>query len=195
MRPSPQPSRFVHYLSHSSQTNKQATNKPTTAMSTINNTNYSPSGHNDYLWCVMCDKDIVRDSDDHDHCVLVNKGYDLICQDCPRKCKTECGECVVCEDPSESESEDELEGDCCAGATDPRIVITYTMAGGGSHWWNYEVHYGADGEQEAVYINNKNGKEYQRGERLFHHEEHPDQLRIEARDFEQKDWHEMVHYA
>ena len=29
MRPSPQPSRFVHYLSHSSQTNKQATNKPT----------------------------------------------------------------------------------------------------------------------------------------------------------------------
>lgn len=105
MRPSPQPSRFVHYLSHSSQTNKQATNKPTTAMSTINNTNYSPSGHNDYLWCVMCDKDIVRDSDDHDHCVLVNKGYDLICQDCPRKCKTECGECVVCEDPSESESD------------------------------------------------------------------------------------------
>ena len=108
MRPSPQPSRFVHYLSHSSQTNKQATNKPTTAMSTANNTNYSPSGHNDYLWCVMCDKDIVRDSDDHDHCVLVNKGYDLICQDCPRKCKTECGECVVCEDPSESESEDKV---------------------------------------------------------------------------------------
>ena len=74
-------------------------------MSTANNTSYSPSGHNDYLWCVMCDKDIVRDSDDHDHCVLVNKGYDLICQDCPRKCKTECGECVVCEDPSESESD------------------------------------------------------------------------------------------
>ena len=96
-------------------------------------------------------------------------------------------------DPSESESEDEPEGDCCAGATDPRIVITYTMAGGGSHWWNYEVHYDADGEQEAVYINNKNGKEYKRGERLFHHEEHPDQLRIEARDFEHKDWHEMVH--
>lgn len=75
-------------------------------MSTANNTSYSPSGHNDYLWCVMCDKDIVRDSDDHDHCVLVNKGYDLICQDCPRKCKTECGECVICEeaqiDPSES---------------------------------------------------------------------------------------------
>ena len=110
MRPSPQPSRFVHYLSHSSQTNKQATNKPTTAMSTANNTNYSPSGHNLYqMECIMCCKDIVRDSDDHDHCVLVNKGYDLICQDCPRKCKTECGECVVCEDPSESESEDEPE--------------------------------------------------------------------------------------
>ena len=188
MRPSPQPSRFVHYLSHSSQTNKQPTNKPTTAMSTANNTNYN---------CTVCDKSIVPNSHDHDHCVLVNHGCDLICQDCPFVCKFKCDNCVICEevgDPSESESEDEPEGDCCAGATDPRIVITYTMAGGGSHWWNYEVHYGADGEQEAVYINNKNGKEYKRGERLFHHEEHPDQLRIEARDFEHKDWHEMVHY-
>ena len=175
--------------------NKQATNKPTTAMSTANNTSYPPSGHNDYLWCVMCDKDIVRDSDDHDHCVLVNKGYDLICQDCPRKCKTECGECVVCEDPSESESEDEPEGECCAGATDPRIVITYTMAGGGAHWENWEVHYDiASGEQKELYINNKNGHHYEYGMRLFRHEEHPDQLRIEANDFEQKDWHEIVHY-
>ena len=67
----------------------------------------------------MCDKDIVRDSDDHDHCVLVNKGYDLICQDCPRKCKTECGECVVCEDPSESESEDKPEDP-------PTVTVTAT---------------------------------------------------------------------
>ena len=99
------------------------------------------------------------------------------------------------EDESEEE-EDEPEGECCAGATDPRIVITYTMAGGGAHWENWEVHYDIEsGEQKELYINNKNGHHYEYGMRLFYHEEHPDQLRIEARDFEQKDWNEMVHYA
>jgi hypothetical protein len=78
-------------------------------MSTINNTNYN---------CTVCDMSIVPNSHEHDHCVLVNKGYDLICQYCPYVCKSECGECVVCEevgDSSESESEDEPEGECCAG--------------------------------------------------------------------------------
>ena len=93
------------------------TNKPTTTMSTINNTNYSPSEHNVYLWCIMCCKDIVRDSDDHDHCMLVNKGYDLICQDCPWECKAKCGGCVICEDPSESESKDEPEDSPTVTAT------------------------------------------------------------------------------
>ena len=70
-------------------------------MSTINNTNYN---------CTVCDQSIVPNSHEHDHCVLVNNGYDLICQYCPFVCKTKCDNCVICEeaqiDPSESESED-----------------------------------------------------------------------------------------
>ena len=159
-------------------------------MSTINNTNYN---------CTVCDKSIVPNSHEHDHCVLVNNGYDLICQYCPFVCKTKCDNCVICEeaqiDPSESESEDEPEGECCAGATDPRIVITYTMAGGGAHWENWEVHYDiADGQQKELYINNITGHNHEYGMKLFYHEDHPDQLRIEAKDFEQEDWQEMVHY-
>ena len=47
--------------------------------------------------CVVCDKAIVRDSAEHDQSILVNCGDDIICPDCPRKCKAECGECVVCD--------------------------------------------------------------------------------------------------
>ena len=99
------------------------------------------------------------------------------------------------DEESESESEDEPEGECCAGATDPRIVITYTMAGGGAHWENWEVHYDiADGEQKELYINNITGHHREYGMKLFYHEDETDQLRIEAKDFEHEDWHEMVHY-
>ena len=64
--PIPTASRFVHYLSHSS---KQTSNQPTsqlTTMSTINNTNYSPSGHNvqtGMLWELLscASNDIIGD--------------------------------------------------------------------------------------------------------------------------------------
>jgi hypothetical protein len=70
-------------------------------MSTINNTNYN---------CTVCDTSIVPNSHEHDHCVLVNNGYDLICQYCPFVCKTKCDNCVICEEAQiESESEDEPE--------------------------------------------------------------------------------------
>jgi len=95
---------------------------------------------------------------------------------------------------SESESdEEELPGDLIAGATDPRTVITYTMAGGGSHWWNYEVHF-KDGEQTDVYINNTNGKFHQRNQILYYHDDQPDQVRLEDRDFSDEKWHELVRY-
>ena len=148
------------------------------------------------LTCTVCDKAIVCDSAEHDQSILVNCGDEIICPDCPRKCKAECGECVVCEetgDPSESESEEELEGDWCYGATDPRTVITYTMAGGGAHWWKYEVHFDVDVQKE-VYVNNTNGRHRKRGEKLFFHKDQTDQLRLEHNDFdlENEDWVELM---
>ena len=103
---------------------------------------------------------------------------------------------VVCEeagDPSESESEEELEGDWCYGDTDPRTVITYTMAGGGAHWWNYEVHFDVDVQKE-VYVNNTNGRHRKRGEKLFYHKVQTDKLRLEHNDFdlENEDWVELM---
>jgi hypothetical protein len=50
------------------------------------------------LFCVDCNETIVRDSHQHDMCVIVNGGGDLVCEDCPRFCPTNCGECIVCED-------------------------------------------------------------------------------------------------
>jgi len=50
------------------------------------------------LQCIACDTLIERDSREHDECMLVNKGDDLICQYCPWVCEPNCGECPVCED-------------------------------------------------------------------------------------------------
>ena len=36
-------------------------------------------------------------------------------------------------------------------------VIYYTMAGGGAHWWDYEVHYDDNGQQAKVYRHDING--------------------------------------
>jgi hypothetical protein len=158
-------------------------------MSTGNNTNHTT------LQCITCDKEIERNSRDHDECMLVNKGDDLICQDCPWVCEVKCGECPVCEEEEEEEEEEELAGHLCAGASNPTTVIIYTMAGGGAHWWNYEVHYDARGVQEEVYINNINGCHYQRGQMLFYYEDLSDQFRLEDKDFEADKWHALVHYT
>ena len=116
-------------------------------MSTINNT----TDYTALLQCTSCDKEIERDSREHDECMLVNKGNDLICTDCLRVCKAKCGECPVCEE----EKEEELAGDLCVGASG--TVIYYTMAGGGAHWWDYEVHYDDNGQQAKVYRHDING--------------------------------------
>jgi len=41
--------------------------------------------------------EIEKNSRNHDQCMLVNKGDDLICEDCPWVCEVKCGECPVCE--------------------------------------------------------------------------------------------------
>lgn len=147
----------------------------------------------DHLQCITCDKEIERDSHDHDGCMLVNKGDDLICADCPRVCEPKCGECPVCEE--EEEEEEELAGHLCAGASDPATVITYTMAGGGAHWWEYEVHYDADGQQTEVYINDTDGHEYLLHQVLFYYEDQPDQLRVGPRCFDEDKWVLLEHHA
>ena len=98
----------------------------------------------------------------------------------------------VCED--DSDEEEELAGDWCYGASKPTTVIIYTMAGGGDHWWNYEVHYDDDGQQAYVSINNINGKHYQRKKVLFYYEDKPDQLRLEDDDFNEDKWIQLEHY-
>ena len=65
------------------------------------------------------------------------------------------------------------------------------MAGGGSHWWNYEVHFGNDGQQKAVYVNNTDGKRHERGMKLFYNEDDGDMLRLELADFEEEKWIEL----
>ena len=147
----------------------------------------------DALHCITCDKEIERDSREHDECMLVNKGDDLICADCPWVCEAKCGECPVCE---EEEKEEELAGGLCAGTSDPALVITYTMAGGDAHWWNYEVHYDDDsGVQKKVYINDHNGCHFQRGQLLFYYEDLREQLRLEDKDFEAEGWHALEYDA
>ena len=57
------------------------------------------------LLCTTCAVEIVRDSRAHDECMLVNKGDDLICADCPWVCNAGCGECFVCENKEEDEED------------------------------------------------------------------------------------------
>lgn len=100
----------------------------------------------------------------------------------------------VCEDDSDEE-EEELAGDYCYGVSKPTTVIIYTMAGGGAHWWNYEVHYDDDGQQVEIYINDINGKHKQRKKVLFYTEDSPDQLRLEDDDFVEDKWFQLEHYT
>jgi hypothetical protein len=89
----------------------------------------------------------------------------------------------------------EYQGDRCYGASDPATVITYTMAGGGAHWWNYELHFDADGQQLEVYINDTDGKRLMRNKVLFFHDEDADMLLLEDAGFTDDHWHQLVHYA
>jgi hypothetical protein len=93
-----------------------------------------------------------------------------------------------------SSNDPEEIGDRVAGATEPRTVITYTMAGGGSHWWNYEVHFDKDGTQQEVYVNNKDGKRLEDGMRIFYNEDDADLFRLEPADFTDEKWPEFQRF-
>jgi hypothetical protein len=56
----------------------------------------------------------------------------------------------------DDESEDDDEGDQCY-SVDNVMVKRFTMAGGGSHWWNYYLEY--NDKKSLLYIENKNGLE------------------------------------
>ena len=88
-------------------------------------------------------------------------------------------------------SDDEYDYDTCYGSS-TALVGTFIMAGNSSEWWNYEVHFDKDGEQEEVYIVNGNGKFKQKGV-LFYHEENGDRLLLRDSDFEEEGWHMLYH--
>ena len=79
---------------------------------------------------------------------------------------------------------EEPEGDYCYGASEPTTVVRYTMAGGGAHWWLYEVHFTESGyaykEQSEVYIVNGQGRHLQSGMRLYSND---DYLMLETDDY------------
>ena len=86
---------------------------------------------------------------------------------------------------SDCESDfEEPEGDYCHGASKPTTVVRYTMAGGGAHWWLYEVHFTESGyaykEQSEVYIVNEQGRHLQSGMRLYSND---DYLMLETDDY------------
>jgi hypothetical protein len=87
------------------------------------------------------------------------------------------------------------EGDYCYGASEPSIVRTFTMAGGGAHWWEYVVHFDpTSGEQTAVYIHSAAGMDFMQEKCLFwrqydgNREVH---LRLEWSDFDDADWRKL----
>ncbi len=34
------------------------------------------------LYCIDCKKNIKKNSKEHDNCILINDGEDLVCEDC-----------------------------------------------------------------------------------------------------------------
>jgi hypothetical protein len=89
--------------------------------------------------------------------------------------------------------EDVLEGDKVLGNDDDSIVRVYTMAYGDSSWWNYIVMFHSFGEQDKVFIENSKGTFLQDGMKLFYHEDHKDQFRLEEDGFEEDKWAELTY--
>jgi hypothetical protein len=64
---------------------------------------------------------------------------------------------------SSSDEEPKPRGDYCYGTGDFVRHVTFTMADGDSHWWNYVAYFDKDGVQTEVYIENEGGEELQDG--------------------------------
>ncbi len=52
-----------------------------------------------------------------------------------------------------------------------KIIIELIMAGGGSHWWRYEIEFGRNylfyGDEYKVFIVSKDGRELRENSKLF----------------------------
>ena len=149
--------------------------------------------------CITCSTPYVKDQTFENH----NDHGDWMCENCwVNEAMNSCLNMAAMlnnstlEQAATAETEpEEHRGDRCLGTIDPVTVITYTMAWGGSHWWNYEVHFDADGNQLDVHINDTNGTRLMPNKVLFFHDEDADMLLLEAAGFTDDHWHQLVHYA
>ena len=103
--------------------------------------------------------------------------------------------------------EDDLEGDKVLGKYDDYIVREYVMTDpnpnpktglGDPNWWRYIVMFEHDedpsiNEQAKVFIENSKGTFLQNGKKLFYHEDHNDQFRLEGVGFEKDKWAELTY--
>jgi hypothetical protein len=67
------------------------------------------------------------------------------------------------------------------------------MAYGDSSWWNYVVMFDSNFEQDKVFIENSKGTFLQDEMKLFYHEDHKDQFRLEEVGFEEDKWAELTY--
>lgn len=88
----------------------------------------------------------------------------------------------------------EYEGDRCYGIT-RCIMNIYTMAGGSRDWWNYIIEFNEDGEQKAVYIEDRYGKHLQKNHILIirEDEDEDEEMVLVDEDYEIKD-NEIIVY-
>ena len=97
-------------------------------------------------------------------------------------------------DSSDDESEDDLANSDYVYVDTTIIIKTLVMAGD-CNWWNYEIHFNEEGDQEKVYIENESGKILQEGKRLFYYEGDPDRVILMSSAFEDRDWVMLFHYV
>lgn len=156
-------------------------------------------------------------------CVTCQPGVYVMCGECaPRRAGKDCplcreklpGEAIdsqealevpgfeggifvgVGEEGEEDNEEDNEQGDYCYGVTSRVVRITYEMAGGGPHWWNYVVEFEPEeeGEQKAVFVESSSGLERQDKE-LFTHEDGYHLKLASQEDMEDNDaWTLLVYY-
>ena len=101
------------------------------------------------------------------------------------------------EDSDDDDSEDDLANSDYVYGMTTSIIKTLVMAGGSSSWWNYEIHFNEEGDQEKVYIVNESGKSLQIGKRLFYYENEPDRVILKDEDYEDPtfNWIMLFHYV
>ena len=70
----------------------------------------------DTLRCIECGNEIIRDSREHDQCILINDGEDLVCGDCI--IKFDYASCKGCDNSFRKEKLPFLDGQCAGCAVE-----------------------------------------------------------------------------